>query len=140
MHAVVSNALLLGVCALLAPQAVSQNGDAQIGEKLVAPTPQFVEHLDVQYSEVARSTRRNSLDLYVPKTAEPAPLVMFVHGGSWTGGRKERHEHLADTLARNGYACALINTRMFPFVKPDVMVRDCGHALGFLHRLSLIHI
>lgn len=139
MLAVVSNSLLLGVCALLAPQAVSQNGDAPTGEKLGAPLPQlvepqFVEHLDIQYSEVARSTRRNSLDLFVPKTREPAPLVMFVHGGSWTGGRKERHEHLAETLVRNGYACALINTRMFPFVRPDVMVQDCGHALGFLHR------
>jgi acetyl esterase/lipase len=59
---------------------------------------------------------------------------MFVHGGSWTGGHKDRYKWMGRMLANNGYACAVINTQLFPFVKPDAMVRDCGHALGFLHR------
>ena len=90
--------------------------------------------LDVQYSDVARQSRRNSLDLYLPKTEQPPPIVMFVHGGSWIGGRKEGFRKLARMFAANGYACAAINTQMFPFVKPDTMVADCGRALGFLHQ------
>lgn len=89
---------------------------------------------DLQYSDAARQPRRNRLDLYVPKSKSPAPLVMFVHGGSWTGGRKDGFGVLGQVFASKGYACALINTQMFPFVKPDTMVADCGRALGFLHR------
>ena len=66
--------------------------------------------------------------------AAPPPLVMFVHGGSWTGGHKDRYKWMGRMLANNGYACAVINTQLFPFAKPDVMVQDCGHALGFLHQ------
>ena len=89
---------------------------------------------DVVYSDAARQPRRNSLDLVVPATEQPPPLVMFTHGGSWTGGKKDGFRMLGHVLAQKGYACALINTQMFPFVKPDTMVRDCGRALGFLHR------
>jgi acetyl esterase/lipase len=90
-------------------------------------------HDDIQYSDVARQPRRNRLDLFVPEAKAPPPLVMFVHGGSWTGGRKDGFRVLANVLASNGYACALINTQMFPFVKPDTMVADCGRALAHLH-------
>jgi len=91
-------------------------------------------HEDLQYSDAAPQPRRNRLDLYVPATAAPPPVVMFVHGGSWTGGSKDQFGRIGELLAREGFACAVINTRLFPFAKPDAMVVDCAHALGFLHR------
>jgi acetyl esterase/lipase len=107
---------------------------------LLAPMPQepITVHEDIQYSEAARQPRRNRLDLYLPTPslagqAKP-PLVMFVHGGTWTGGHKDGYGRLGLALAQNGYACALINTQLFPFAKPDAMVADCGNALGYLHR------
>src|SRR5690606_21587241 len=120
---------------------------------LWSPVPQepITVHEDIQYSDVARQPRRNRLDLYLPPpkldarkgqgpsdglvaAAVAPPLVMFVHGGSWTGGHKDRYGWMGTTLASNGYACAVINTQLFPFAKPDAMVEDCGRALGFLHR------
>jgi acetyl esterase/lipase len=100
----------------------------------LAPQERVAVHEDVQYAEVARQPRRNRLDLFVPQVEVPPPLVMFVHGGSWTGGRKERFARIGETLAGNGFACAVINTQLFPFARPDVMVLDCAHALGYLHR------
>ncbi|MCK5943538.1 MAG: alpha/beta hydrolase [Planctomycetes bacterium] len=102
----------------------------------LAPQPQgpVAVHEDLAYSEAALQSRRNRLDLYVPRAAAPPPVVMFVHGGSWTGGRKEQFARIGETLAEHGFACAVINTRLFPFAKPDRMVVDCAHALGFLHR------
>ena len=97
--------------------------------------PQQVElHEDLQYSDAAPQPRRNRLDLYVPKKGASPPVVMFVHGGSWTGGSKDQFGRIGELLAREGFACAVINTRLFPFAKPDAMVVDCAHALGFLHR------
>ena len=113
---------------------------------LLAPMPQepITVHDDIQYSDVARQPRRNRLDLYLPKQAgvdavgvvtKPLPpLVMFVHGGSWTGGHKDGYGRMGRAFAQNGYACALINTQLFPFAKPEAMVTDCANALGFLHR------
>ena len=100
----------------------------------LAPQGGVEVHEDVQYSEDARQSRRNRLDLYVPEAATPPPVVMFVHGGSWTGGSKDYFGHIGETLAAQGFACAVINTRLFPFAKPDVMVGDCARALGFVHR------
>ena len=53
--------------------------------------PPAVVHEDLQYAEgFAKDSRRNRLDVYVPR-ALPAlpPLVMFVHGGGWTAGSKD---------------------------------------------------
>lgn len=99
-----------------------------------APQQPVSLHEDLQYSEAARQQRRNRLDLYVPEVAAPPPLVMFVHGGSWTGGSKDHFGRVGEILSAEGFACAVVNTRLFPFAKPDAMVVDCAHALGFLHR------
>ena len=90
---------------------------------------------DQQYAEgLARDPSRNRLDLYVPNgTASAPPLVMFVHGGTWTGGNKEQFEFLGRRFAAEGIACAVANMQQYPFARPDAMVVDCAHALGWLH-------
>ena len=100
-------------------------------------------HADLQYADgFAREPRRNRLDLYLPSTnlrskrAAP-PLVMFVHGGSWVGGRKEQFEFLGRALAERDVACAAINMQLFPFARPDAMVADCGRALAYLHQRAV---
>ena len=100
----------------------------------MAPQEPVAVHEDLLYFEAAKQPRRNRLDLYVPSAQEPPPLVMFVHGGSWTGGSKDQFSRVGELLAERGFACATINTRLFPFVKPREMVVDCARALGFLHR------
>ena len=82
-------------------------------------------HEDLQYAEgFANEPRRNRLDLYVPGGVPRPPLVMFVHGGVWTGGKKEIGTGLARALSAHGIACACINTQLFPFGKPADMVDD----------------
>ncbi|MCR9247893.1 MAG: alpha/beta hydrolase [bacterium] len=99
-----------------------------------AQGPAVVTHLDLQYSEgVARDGRRNSLDVYLPGRVSRPPLVVFLHGGGWSAGQKEPYERLARALCTQGIGCAPINTRMFPFVRPDAMARDCARVFGFLH-------
>ncbi len=100
-----------------------------------APPPAVV-HEDLQYAEgFAKDSRRNRLDVYVPRAAKSLPpLVMFVHGGGWTAGSKDGQGVLGQALAMHGIATAAINTQMFPFAKPADMVADCGHALAWLHQ------
>ncbi|MFY9342649.1 MAG: alpha/beta hydrolase, partial [Planctomycetota bacterium] len=101
-----------------------------------APLPTSVTFVeDLQYAEgVALEPRRNRLDLYVPKDVARPPLVMFVHGGTWIGGSKDRWGALACALCARGFACAAINTQLHPVGEPTDMVADCGRALAFLHQ------
>ncbi|MCU0863069.1 MAG: alpha/beta hydrolase [Planctomycetes bacterium] len=115
---------------LIGPTA-AQGGPSSPG----AASSRDAVHEDLQYAEgVANEPRRNRLDLYVPGGAPRPPLVMFVHGGVWTGGKKEIGSGLARALSAHGIACACINTQLFPFGKPADMVDDCGRALAWLHR------
>jgi acetyl esterase/lipase len=111
-------------------------GGARAQARVATRAPQRdVVHVDLAYAEgFARDGRRNSLDLYVPGGTPRPPVVMFVHGGAWTGGQKEHGVGLAHALLAHGIAVACINTRMFPFAKPADMVDDCGRALAWLHR------
>ncbi|MCA8951800.1 MAG: alpha/beta hydrolase, partial [Planctomycetes bacterium] len=111
----------LGLGFVLPAQAVPRSG------------PAAVEHLDVQYAQgVAHDGRRNALDLYLPGGVDHPPLVVFLHGGGWSAGSKDRYAPLGEGLCARGIACAALNTRMFPFVRPDAMVEDCARAFGFL--------
>lgn len=93
-----------------------------------------VVHEDLRYSEAAREPRRNRLDLYVPRRGDATPpVVVFLHGGTWTGGDKEGFARMGRTLAKHGVACAVANMRLFPFGKPEQMVDDAAAALRFVH-------
>jgi acetyl esterase/lipase len=51
------------------------------------------------------------LDFYA-SPRNPAPLVVFVHGGGWSKGDKKGSRHLADALRDEGYAVASIDYRL----------------------------
>jgi len=50
------------------------------------------------------------LDLYLPESPRPAPLVLWFHGGAWRYGTKEFNFHLRD-LTRHGFAVATVQYR-----------------------------
>lgn len=52
-------------------------------KKVIAPPP---THENVQYGE----WNRNVLDIWLPKSDQPTPLIVFIHGGGFTGGNKEQ--------------------------------------------------
>ncbi|HEX9810987.1 MAG TPA: alpha/beta hydrolase [Burkholderiales bacterium] len=84
--------------------------------------------------------RRQSFDLYLPKVKQP-PLVVFIHGGFWvesddTYGIGPR---LAEVLAEDGAAVALVRYRLSPGVRHPTHVRDAAAALATLKRLAGIY-
>ncbi|KAJ2028151.1 hypothetical protein IWW57_002295 [Coemansia sp. S610] len=63
---------------------------------------------DIPY--IADDNPRHTLDIYVPDTATASlPLVIFIHGGSWRTGDKSECQVLAQGLASQGPAIAVIN-------------------------------
>lgn len=58
---------------------------------------------------------RNKMDLYIPDHSQkPAPAVLFLHGGGWTGGDKEIMTWYAESVARRRIAGITANYRLWP--------------------------
>ncbi len=84
---------------------------------------------NIVYSTPNGSPQR--LDLYLPAGAEgPVPVVVWVHGGGWVAGSKDRTH--ASRLAERGYAVASINYRLAQEAVFPAQIEDCKAAVRWL--------
>ena len=58
------------------------------------------------------------LDLYLPSADDPAPLIVFIHGGGWTTG-DQKDTRGVERFAERGYAVASIEYRL-SYIPDDV--------------------
>lgn len=66
---------------------------------------------DIQY--VNDGLEKHRLDIYIPANASATmPLVVFIHGGGWSGGQKGSSSGWVKALLNSGYVCADINYRL----------------------------
>ena len=79
-------------------------------------------------------------DLYRPRTAGPAPAVLLVHGGGWTGkdGRWQMHP-IAEKLAKRGYIVMNVTYRLAPRWNYPAPVDDVGQALAWMRENAAAH-
>lgn len=76
---------------------------------------------------------RHLLDLTLPESAAAqTPLVVFFHGGSWQFGSRTHYAFLARTLAREGFAVALPDYRLWPEARWPDFLEDAARALAWL--------
>lgn len=75
---------------------------------------------------------RNVLDVYAPQNVQNAPVVLFIHGGSWQGGDKSVHRFVGESLARAGYVTGVMNYRLAPQNRYPAFVQDGASALRWL--------
>ncbi|HEX4588895.1 MAG TPA: alpha/beta hydrolase [Gemmataceae bacterium] len=122
---------------------------------VAAPAQDQVKTLPVRRSIIPAGTTvlkdlaygphgRNKLDLYVPKSDTPLPLIVWVHGGGWEMGSKERTgPSLA--LLEKGFALASINYRLSSQAVFPAQIEDCKAAVRWLranakeHNLDPVH-
>ena len=78
---------------------------------------------------------RHILDVYSPKKSAPTaagyPVVMFIHGGSWTSGSKNIYTFIGRRLAKQGVVAVVINYRLAPPVHVPEQAADCARALAW---------
>lgn len=114
------------IAALLVAGALSPTAWPQSGPKSTRPAPDFA---DVSYGPHAR----NVFDLWLPKAAGPAPLVLYIHGGGFRAGDKRTlgADALRQYLAA-GWAVAAINYRFTDTAPAPAAYLDCARALQHL--------
>ncbi len=86
-------------------------------------------HADIRYGP----HERNVLDLYLADSDEPTPLLVFIHGGGFTGGDKRNvRPELVREMHRNGISVAAIHYRFITTDPMPASYHDSARALQFL--------
>lgn len=91
--------------------------------------PGFTVCRDVTYATVG--AKPLLLDVYMPeKPTAGLPTVVWVHGGGWVSGNKDKCP--VKDLVYQGYVVASINYRLATTAKFPAQIADCKGAIRFL--------
>jgi acetyl esterase/lipase len=101
--------------------------------EIVTPPPSIPVRVDTM-TYVVRNGKPLGLDLYRParQPADPLPIVVLIHGGSWRGGSRTDLPELNRYLAARGYAIAAISYRFAPQFQHPAASEDVQRAIQFL--------
>ena len=101
----------------------------------------WASHLSNEYRVVPNVTYglvnnwETKLDLYLPQGADgPTPVVLYIHGGGWVGGTKERYVLRLLPWLEMGWAVANIEYRLGEVSLAPAAVEDCLCALRWVIR------
>ena len=86
-------------------------------------------HRDLVYKRVNGTVL--TLNLRCPeKVSGPLPVIVWIHGGGWSKGRKEQCPAVA--LVQDGYAVASIDYRLTSTAPFPAQIEDCKAAVRWL--------
>jgi len=86
---------------------------------------------DVEYARP--SGHPLCLDFYQPKSSTGAdPLIIWVHGGAWRSGSRDRVP--IRPLTEQGFAIASVDYRLSPVARFPAQIHDIKAAIRFLRR------
>ncbi len=91
------------------------------------PNGAWEEYPDLIYGE----GRRQKLDVYKPRHAAKAPVVVFFYGGSWQGGARDLYPFLGASLAAQGILTVVPDYSIFPPARFPTFVEDAARAVRF---------
>ncbi|MGB0580956.1 MAG: alpha/beta hydrolase fold domain-containing protein [Limisphaerales bacterium] len=83
---------------------------------------------DIEFANVNGHSLQ--LDVYLPAKGKPSHVVVWIHGGGWHKGSKERCE--IPWLTDHGYAVASISYRLTDKAIFPAQIRDCKAAIRWL--------
>jgi acetyl esterase/lipase len=72
------------------------------------------------------------LNLYVPASKKPLPLIIYIHGGGWSAGSKEYVLPQDFHFLEKGYAIASVEYRFSNKAIFPAQIKDCKAAVRFL--------
>jgi acetyl esterase/lipase len=77
---------------------------------------------------------RQILDVYTPRRAKNAPVIVFFHSGGWRGGDRGSYAFVGESLAAEGFVVVVPDGRMYPEVHFPAFVEDAAAALAWARK------
>jgi acetyl esterase/lipase len=94
----------------------------------ITPSSTFDRTKNLAYGDGPRQT----LDVYaVENPKADAPVLVFIHGGSWDSGKKGIYKFLAEGFTKSGYDVVVPNYRLWPDAKFPNFLNDNAKAVAF---------
>ena len=102
-----------------------------------APAPPEMRTL----TYASRDGAELKLDLYLPAQPirRPTPVIVFLHGGGWSGGTQDDRPDFSRYFARDGFAMASIDYRLTPSITFPANVEDVRTAVRWLKANAAAH-
>ena len=96
----------------------------------ITPSSTFDRTKNVAYADHERAR----MDIYrAEKAREGAPVLVFIHGGSWSEGDKSIYKFLAEGFTKEGFDVVVPNYRLYPEARYPDMIVDTGAAVQAAH-------
>ena len=97
----------------------------------ITPSSSFERTKNVPYG----AAKHEILDIYRSKKPKAAaPVLLFVHGGSWDSGSKDIYKFLAEGFTRSGYDIVVPNYRLYPDASFPNFLEDNANAVAYTQK------
>ncbi len=95
--------------------------------------PEDIEEIkDIEYKNI--NGKSLQLDIYRPKNLEKqAPLLVFIHGGSWKSGKRSDYLVYLLSYAQKGYITATVSYRLLRDGPYPACIEDITDAIRWFH-------
>ena len=87
---------------------------------------------NIGYSNDKNDSNRQLNVYYKKGVVNPQDVIIFIHGGSWSSGKKETYWWLGRNMARKGIVTVVINYGLAPENKYQQMAADCTEAVKWV--------
>lgn len=98
------------------------------------PVPETVEAIkNIEYKNI--NGKSLQMDIYQPKEmTSPAPLLVFIHGGGWSGGDRADYLVYLTHFASLGYVTATVSYRFIKDAPYPACAEDITDAVQFFYQ------
>lgn len=87
---------------------------------------------NITYLQKTEELPEKQLNIFAPKKASKAPVLIFIHGGSWHSGRKEIYDFMGSRLARRGVVTVIIDYPLAPDYQVPAMEKASARAVQWV--------
>ncbi len=106
-------------------------------EKLIDMNPDvpsdIEQYKDIEYKNINGKSLK--LDIYRPKNViKPLPLLVFIHGGSWSHGKRSDYLVYLMSFAKKGYMTATVSYRLLQDGPYPACAEDINDAVQWFYK------
>ncbi|AXQ27669.1 alpha/beta hydrolase [Solimonas sp. K1W22B-7] len=123
--------ILLSALALLLAGCATRIGATGAPAKMPETDVAYTVQKDMTYTPAGWPVALQA-DLWRPAVGGAKPAVLLVHGGGWTGGKRQHMDSIAKRLAGRGYVVMNISYRFAPQYRYPAQIEDAREALHWL--------